>query len=48
LTLVLLKSGGLDSLKNCSIVAAFPLAIIMLLSCVCLIKALRSEDTKEK
>jgi glycine betaine transporter len=48
LTLVLLMSGGLNSLKNCSIVAAFPLAIIMLLCCVCLIKALRSEDTKEK
>lgn len=48
LTLVLLMSGGLTALKNSSIIAAFPLSIIMLLACICLLKALKSEDTKEK
>lgn len=43
LALVLLMTGGLDALQTCSIVAAFPLAIIMLLCCVCLVKALKSE-----
>lgn len=47
LTLVLLMSGGLAALKNSSIIAAFPLAIIMLLACFCLLKALKSEDTKD-
>lgn len=43
LALVLMMTGGLDALQTCSIVAAFPLAIIMLLSCFCLVKALKSE-----
>jgi len=43
LALVLLMTGGLDALQTCSIVAAFPLAIIMLLCCICLLKALRTE-----
>lgn len=43
LALVLLMTGGLAALQTCSIVAALPLAIIMLLCCVCLLKALKSE-----
>lgn len=46
LALVLLMTGGLGALQTCSIVAAFPLAIIMLLCCVCLIKELRKENSK--
>ncbi|WP_312426521.1 BCCT family transporter [Lacrimispora sp.] len=48
LTLVLLMTGGLSGLQNCSIVAAFPLAIIMLLCCVCLFKALKKETLKKE
>lgn len=50
LALVLLMTGGLDALQTCSIVAAFPLAFIMLLCCVCLWKALKTEkvDGKKK
>ncbi len=48
LALVLLMTGGLSALQTCSIVAAFPLAIIMLLCCVCLIKELRKETPKKK
>ncbi|MDR1961886.1 MAG: BCCT family transporter [Gracilibacteraceae bacterium] len=33
-------SGGLSALQACSIIAAFPFAIIMLLSCFCLLKAM--------
>ncbi|NNJ33270.1 glycine betaine uptake BCCT transporter [Lacrimispora defluvii] len=47
LALVLLMTGGLSALQTCSIVAAFPLAIIMLLCCVCLIKELRKEPPKK-
>jgi len=43
LAIVLLMTGGLDALQTCSIVAAFPLAIIMLFCCFSLLKALRSE-----
>ncbi|NCB30682.1 MAG: BCCT family transporter [Clostridia bacterium] len=43
LALVLLMTGGLSALQTCSIVAAFPFAIIMVLSCVSLLKALRTE-----
>lgn len=43
LALVLLMTGGLPALQTCSIVAAFPFAIIMLLCCVCLYKALAQE-----
>lgn len=46
LALVLLMTGGLDALQTCSIVAAFPLAIIMLLCCVSLAKALKSDSKK--
>ncbi len=48
LALVLLMTGGLSALQTCSIVAAFPLAIIMLLCCVCLVKELRKEPPKKK
>ena len=48
LALVLLMTGGLSALQTCSIVAAFPLAIIMLLCCVCLIKELRKEAPKKE
>nr|WP_288825197.1 BCCT family transporter [uncultured Clostridium sp.] len=48
LALVLLMTGGLSALQTCSIVAAFPLAIIMLLCCVCLIKELRKEQPKKE
>ena len=47
LALVLLMTGGLGALQTCSIVAAFPLAIIMLLCCVCLITELMKEKPKE-
>lgn len=45
LAIALLMSGGLEALQTCSIVAAFPLAIIMLLCCVCLFKALSGEKS---
>jgi glycine betaine transporter len=44
LALVLLITGGLGALQTSSIVAAFPFAIVMLLSCVCIIKALVAEQ----
>lgn len=44
LALVLLMTGGLTALQTCSIVAAFPFAIIMILSCWSLVKALRTEN----
>lgn len=47
LALVLLLTGGLAALQTISIVAAFPFAIIMLLTCYCLVKALR-EDPMSK
>lgn len=43
LALVLLSSGGLSALQTCSIIAAFPFAIIMLLSCYCLLKGMSSD-----
>ncbi len=46
LALVLLLTGGLSALQTCSIVAAFPFAIIMILSCFCLFKALRQEKMR--
>lgn len=46
LALVLLMTGGLGALQACSIIAALPLAVIMVLCCVCLIKALRAETVK--
>ncbi|AET67747.1 choline/carnitine/betaine transport [Desulfosporosinus orientis DSM 765] len=48
LALVLLMTGGLSALQTCSIVAAFPFAIIMLLCCVCLFKALLEEQLPQK
>ncbi len=45
LALVLLLTGGLSALQTCSIVAAFPFSIIMILSCYCLFKALKQERT---
>lgn len=44
LALALLVSGGLGALQTCSIVAAFPFALIMLLSCLCLVKTLLSDE----
>lgn len=43
LALALLMSGGLGALQTCSIVAAFPFVIIMLLCCPCLLMALRND-----
>ena len=43
LALVLLMTGGLDALQTCSIVAALPLTVIMLLCAVCLFKGLMEE-----
>lgn len=45
LALVLLMSGGLAALQTCSIIAAFPFAIIMMLSCYCLVKALVNDKS---
>lgn len=45
LALVLLMRGGLAALQTCSIIAAFPFAIIMLMSCYCLVKALRGDKS---
>lgn len=47
LALVLLMTGGLKALQTCSVVAAFPFAIIMLLCCVCLVKALKQDDEQK-
>lgn len=41
---VLLLSGGLEGLQTASIVAAAPFAVIMVLMCVSLMRALRQED----
>ena len=46
LALVLLMTGGLDALQTCSIVAALPLTVIMLLCAACLFKALMQEKTQ--
>lgn len=46
LATVLILTGGLEALQSCSIIAAFPLAIIMLMCCYCLIKALKTEIKK--
>jgi len=43
LALVLLITGGLGALQTISIVAAFPFAIVMLLACYCMYKALSGE-----
>lgn len=43
LALALLLTGGLGALQTVSIVAAFPFAIIMLLACYSLVKALSKE-----
>ena len=40
---VLLMTGGLAALQTASITAAGPFSIIMVLACVCLIKALRAD-----
>ncbi|WP_227761971.1 glycine betaine uptake BCCT transporter [Zhaonella formicivorans] len=51
LAVVLLLSGGLKSLQTASIAAAFPFAIIMVLACLSLYKALVEEEStisKEK
>ena len=42
---VLLVSGGLQGLQTASIVAAFPFAVVLLLTLVALVKGLRSEPT---
>ena len=43
LAIVLLISGGLDTLQTVSIVSAFPFAVIMLVSIVSIMKALKQE-----
>lgn len=48
LALVLLATGGLSALQTCSIVAAFPFAIIMIMTCVSLLKALGQEKIEQK
>lgn len=48
LALVLIMTGGLQALQTCSIVAAFPFAIIMILCCVCLVKALNQDETSKR
>ena len=45
LALVLLMRGGLGALQTCSIIAAFPFAIIMVLTCYCLVKALVNDKS---
>ncbi|MFP5219134.1 MAG: BCCT family transporter [Actinomycetes bacterium] len=42
---VLLVSGGLQGLQTASIVAAFPFAVVLLVTLVALVKGLRSEPT---
>ncbi len=44
LATVLLLAGGLSSLQTASVAAAFPFIFVMLLSCVSLWKALKSEE----
>ncbi|WP_373599117.1 BCCT family transporter [Paraclostridium bifermentans] len=48
LAIVLLISGGLDTLQTVSIVSAFPFAVIMLVSIVSIMKALRQEFEPEQ
>jgi glycine betaine transporter len=43
---VLLVSGGLDGVQTASIVAAFPFAVVLLLTLVSLVKGLRAEFPK--
>ncbi len=44
IALVLLASGGLKALQTASIIAALPFALIMVLMCVALYRALRQDD----
>lgn len=44
LAFALLIAGGLKALQTASIAAAFPFAIVMIVACVALVKALREED----
>ena len=48
LAIVLLISGGLDTLQKVSIISAFPFAIIMIFSIVSTMKALKEEVKVEK
>lgn len=48
LAIVLLISGGLDTLQTVSIVSAFPFAVIMLISIVSIMKALKQEFEPEQ
>lgn len=48
LAVVLLISGGLETLQTVSIISAFPFAIIMLISIVSIIKALKEEVKVEE
>jgi glycine betaine transporter len=48
LAIVLLSSGGLDTLQKVSIISAFPFAIIMLVSIASISKALSAEFEPEK
>ncbi|MGL5329858.1 MAG: BCCT family transporter [Peptostreptococcaceae bacterium] len=47
LAIVLLLSGGLETLQTVSIVSSFPFAIIMFLSIISMMKALNEEFSKE-
>ena len=44
MTFVLLMSGGLQSLQIASIAAAAPFAVIMVIACWCLWKALKKDE----
>jgi len=44
LSIALLITGGLQTLQTASIVAAFPFAVVMLLACFSLYKAVSEED----
>lgn len=48
LAIVLLISGGLDTLQTVSIVSAFPFAVIMLISIISIMKALKQEFEPEQ
>ncbi|CAM3346412.1 MULTISPECIES: BCCT family transporter [Brevibacillus] len=48
IAVVLLLSGGLEGLQTASIVAALPFAVIMVLMCFSLMRALREEERSAK
>ena len=48
LAFVLLMTGGLKALQIASIAAAAPFAIIMVLACYSLVKALKKDEEEKK